>query len=110
MIKVFCFLACLILWVIPAFAADVVLQWDAVTGATAYKVYISVDNGATWNSGTNVGNVLTYAYTGVSDTVQVLFKVGALNAAGVETKADYMGAWWDSRKKPLAAPARLGAK
>jgi len=91
-------------------AADVGLRWDAVTGATGYKVYMSLDNCATWLAPRDVGNVLTYIYTGVSDTVLVHFKVSAYKAGGVETVANHMGAWWDSRLMPLGNPVALGVK
>ena len=60
-----------------AFSADVDLKWDAVTGATGYKIYMSVDNCVTWLAPKDVGNVLTYIYTGVPDTVLVHFKASA---------------------------------
>jgi len=90
-------------------AADVNLRWDPVTGATGYKVYMSLDNCATWLAPKDVGNVTTYTYTGVSDAVLVHFKVSAYKS-GSETIADYMGAWWDTRKMPLGMPVALGVK
>ena len=92
-----------------SFAADVYLKWDAVTGATGYKVYMSVDNCATWLAPKDVGNVLLYTYIGVSDTALVLFKIGAYKT-GSETITDWFGAWWDSRKMPLNNPINLGIK
>jgi hypothetical protein len=92
------------------FAADVNLRWDAVTGATGYKIYMSLDNCATWLAPKDVGNVLVYTYVGVSDTVLVHFKVSAYKTGGVETVANHMGAWWDSRLMPLGTPVALGVK
>jgi hypothetical protein len=93
-----------------AFAADVNLKWDAVTGATGYKIYMSLDNCATWLAPKDVGNVITYTYVGVSDTVLVHFKVSAYKAGGVETVTNFMGAWWDTRLMPLGTPVSLGIK
>ena len=95
---------------IPAFAADVKLAWDPVTGAASYKIYMSTDQGVTWTSGINVGNVTTYTYTGVSDTVQVLFKASAIGPNGAESVGHWYGVFWDSRKKPLDVPYGLGVK
>jgi hypothetical protein len=92
------------------FAADVSLRWDAVTGATGYKIYVSNDNCATWLAPKDVGNVVTYTYVGVSDTVLVHFKVSAYKTGGVETVTNHFGAWWDSRLMPLGNPVALGVK
>ncbi len=92
------------------FAADVNLRWDAVAGATGYKIYMSLDNCATWLASKDVGNVLTYTYVGVSDTVLVHFKVSAYKVGGIETLSNFMGAWWDSRLMPLGNPVGLGVK
>ncbi len=94
---------------ISAFAADVTLQWDAVIGATGYKIYISIDNGVTWPTVKDVGAVTTYVWIGVPDNVMVHFKSSAYKT-GSETVAHWMGAWWDSRLMPLAGPTRMGAR
>ena len=93
-----------------SFAADVYLKWDAVTGATGYKVYMSVDNCATWLAPKDVGNVLLYTYVGVPDTALIHFKISAYKAGGVETVTNHFGAWWDSRLMPLGNPVNLGIK
>ena len=38
----------ILLFPIQAMCADVQLQWDAVDGATSYKIQMSTDMGATW--------------------------------------------------------------
>ena len=90
-------------------AADVNLRWDAVTGVTGYKIYMSLDNCATWLAPKDVGNVLVYTYVGVPDTMLVHFKVSAYKT-GSETITNHMGAWWDSRLMPLGTPVSLGAR
>jgi len=60
-------------------AADVGLRWDAVTGATGYKVYMSLDNCATWLAPRDVGNVLTYIYTG-----GVRYRVGPFQSQRIQ--------------------------
>lgn len=92
-----------------SFAADVSLKWDAVTGATGYKLYMSIDNCATWVAPKDVGNAVVYVYVGVPDTMLVHFKVSAYKP-GSETITNFMGAWWDSRLMPLGIPVALGAK
>lgn len=93
-----------------AFAADVNLRWDAVTGATGYKIYMSLDNCVTWQAPKDVGNVLIYTYVGVPDTALIHFKVSAYKLGGVETVTNHFGAWWDSRLMPLGYPVALGIK
>ena len=63
------------------------LQWTAATdniGVTSYKVYKS-DDGSTYDSGTDVGNVLAYTYPGLSSGTQYWFKITALDAAANES-------------------------
>ena len=64
-------------------ATTIDLEWTAATdniAVTDYKVYKSSD-GITYDSGTSVGNVLTYTYPGLSPSTQYWFKITALDAA-----------------------------
>ena len=59
------------------------LGWIAATdniAVTDYKVYKS-DDGITYDSGTSVGNVLSYVYPGLTPNTQYWFKITALDAA-----------------------------
>jgi hypothetical protein len=94
---------------VPLFAADVELYWDAAAGATGYKLYSSIDLGATWSAPVDVGNVQTYTWLGVSDAVLTLFRVGAYNAQGemIRTEA---GAWYNGLWVLPALAKGLGVK
>jgi hypothetical protein len=101
----------LIILLLPliAFAADVSLRWESVPGATGYKIYMSIDNCATWLAPKDVGNVLIYVYAGVPDDKLVHFK-GSAYRPGLETMTNHMGAFWDSRQIPLGNPLWLSVK
>jgi len=96
-----------LLFNLPAFGADVVLKWDASTGATGYKIHKSIDQGVTWSTAIDVGNVTTYTYTSVEENTLVLFRASAYNAVG-ESVRTWSGAWYDHRNKPLPAPSGTG--
>ncbi len=99
----------LIICLIPAIAwsADVTLRWDVVTDATGYKIYKSEDLGVTWGTARDVGNVITYIYTGIIETKVVLFRVSAYNANGESVRL-WSGAWYDNRLKPISTPSGAG--
>jgi hypothetical protein len=97
----------ILLFPTSCFAADVVLRWDASIGATGYKIYKSEDNGVTWGTGLDVGNVTTHTYTNVIETKLVLFRISAYNAS-VESIRLWSGAWYDHRLKPVMAPTGAG--
>lgn len=88
-------------------AADVTLEWDAVSNATGYKLYMSDDMGTTWDSGTDVGNVTTYTMTNVLEDRLILWKIGAYNDNG-ESIAHWRFAGYDHRKLPLGYASGLG--
>lgn len=92
----------------PAFASDVVVEWDAVTdpACAGYIVEYSVDNGQTWVDGPLVTdpNILTATVTAVPDDVLVLLRVSSLNANGDKFPRRWAGAWFDGRLKPLQVP------
>lgn len=70
-------------WLVFSFgishAADLKMGWDPSKGATGYKLYMSLDNGKTWDAGVDVGNVTEYLYKDVVETGLVLFRVSAYN-------------------------------
>jgi hypothetical protein len=97
-----------LVWVAPALAADVTLEWDAAKGATGYELSYSTDNGANWSTPIDVGNVTTYIMTGVPETGLVIVKVGAYNDAGQRTYREWAGAWYNHLWKPAEEPGRIG--
>ena len=110
--KTFIILFTFMFFSVPAFAADVQMKWDAVSGATGYKIYMSTDMGDTWDNGVDVGmaqqnptvpSERIYTYQNVPEDRMVLFKGSAYNA-NAETIRDWSGAWYDHRKKPLETP------
>jgi len=105
--KVLAVLAMVLMFAGTAFAADVQLKWEASTEATGYKVYKSLDNGATWDTGIDVGNVTEYTYMGVEEDTLVLFRVGAYNASG-EGISYWSGAWYNKLWMPPLSAQGLG--
>ena len=89
-------------------AADLTLKWEASSGATGYRIYMSIDLGVTWLAPKDVGNVLTYIYLTVPDTTLVLFRLGAYNAAGEQLTSD-RGCWYDGRKSLPKMALHFGA-
>jgi F5/8 type C domain len=68
-------------------AATVNLAWDAPvpsTGITGYKLYSGSQSGQ-YGAPINVGNVLTYSVTGVTDNRSTYFAVTATDASGNES-------------------------
>lgn len=96
-----------VLWAGFAYAADLTLRWDASADATGYKIYQSTDSGATWDAGTDVGNVTEYTITGVPDSGLVLFRVAAYNSQGEAVRLE-AGAWYNGDWKPPKAAGGLG--
>ena len=97
----------LIVFAIPTYAANVNLTWDGSTGATGYNVYMSTDNGTSWCTPQDVGNVVIYTYTGVPDTGLVLFRISAYNTQG-EYIRYWSGAWYCEDWKPILSPSGAG--
>lgn len=89
------------------FAVDATLNWDISEGSTGYKIYKSLDSGITWDAGIDVGNVLTYLYTGIEETGLVIFRVSAYNGFG-ETINYWSGAWFNYLWLPPLASQGLG--
>ncbi len=69
-------------------SASVALNWSAPatdgthSAATSYLVAYSSNVGSTWSTPVNVGNVMTYSFTGLSAATAYAFEVAATNAAG----------------------------
>ena len=89
-------------------AADLPMAWDASAGATGYKVYVSVDNGATWDAGVDVGNVTTYTYLNVPEDGLILFRVSAYNTSGAEGIRYKRYLAYDGTAGPPPAPTGFG--
>lgn len=98
-----------ILMVGIARAAEVTLNWDAVPGATGYKLYMSSDQGASWDPGTDVGDVTSYSVTGVLEDRLVMWRASAYNASNEAIRFE-AGVWYDHRLKPVNAASGLGVK
>ena len=88
-------------------AADVNLRWDVSPDATGYKVYMSIDNGRSWDGGLDVGNVTAYTYQNVPDNGLILFKGSAYNANG-EAVRSWSGAWYNGDWKPPTPQGGIG--
>jgi len=95
-----CLLCLAFLWSVKSsFAADVLLKWEAAQFASGYKIYRSIDTGATWDAGTDVGDVLEYTYTGVPDSGLNMFRISVYNSYG-ETVTSWAGAWYNGDWSP----------
>lgn len=88
-------------------AADVPIRWDVTPGATGYKLQKSIDQGLTWSTPLDVGNVTSHTYANVEENTLVLFRASAYNAAG-EAIRTWSGAWYDHRKKPVSSASGTG--
>ena len=98
----------------PCLADDVTLKWDAASGTSTYRVYLSTDNCATWDAGTDTGvltpdanNEVTYVYTGVTDTVPVQFMVVTL-VNGLPGAPINAGAWYWGNMPLPPPPSQVG--
>lgn len=108
--KNFLFLAAAmaLLFVSAAAAADVRLDWDATPGATGYKISMSTDLGATWQTPIDIKMAKPYTYTNVPEDKLILFKIAAYNS-GATAWNDYAFAAYDHRLK-LLPPSGPGIK
>ncbi|MDQ1914625.1 fibronectin type III domain-containing protein [Paenibacillus sp. GD4] len=64
------------------------LSWNAVTNnseVTNYRVYVSMDGGATWGYGQQAGNETSYTMTGLTNGTVYAFAVTAMNNRGEES-------------------------
>jgi hypothetical protein len=90
-------------------AADVTIAWNASPEATGYKIQMSTDNGATWDSGVDVGSVLTHTLLGVADSGLVLFRAVAYNNVD-DAINSWSGAWYNRDWKPPTSASGLGVQ
>lgn len=78
-----------------AYAGQLEISWQAVSGATGYKLSQSIDQGTTW---TQIGDVTTIQTTiTVPDDKLVLIRVSAYNTAGESIRLT-SGIWYDRRQ------------
>lgn len=91
-------------WFTPSKAADVTLDWDAVPGATGYKIQMSTDMGVTWSAPVDAGTTKPYVYVNVPEDRLIMFRASAYNTAA-EAINKYAGVWYDHRQKLLCPTA-----
>ncbi|MDQ6423553.1 fibronectin type III domain-containing protein [Paenibacillus sp. LHD-117] len=67
--------------------ASVTLQWSPVADndLEAYKVYTSLDGGASWDVGSNAGKGTTYTVNGLTNATTYTFSVSAIDKSGNES-------------------------
>lgn len=104
--KILLAILAIVLFALPAFGADVSLKWDSMEGATGYKLYMSTDQGATWQTPIDVGLVTEYVYTGVPDTGLILFRAAAYNEFGESIRTS-SGVWFRGDWAPPLATTGL---
>ena len=83
-----------------AFAANVTLDWDAVDGATGYKIQMSTDLGANWSVPVDAGTTKPFVYVNVPEDKLVMFRIAAYNDA-MDVYNYHAGVWYDHRQKLL---------
>lgn len=93
----------------PCLAVDLNLEWDPGEGAAGYKLYMSSDLGVTWSAPVDVGNVLTYTYSGVPDSGLILFRASSYNSSGESIRYE-AGVWYNGSWKPPINPGGFGVK
>ena len=72
----------------PASPPTVTLAWDAVTGASGYRIYYGIAPGTYLQSvgqGLNVNNVTTYTVTGLSSGTTYYFAATAYDTSNNES-------------------------
>jgi hypothetical protein len=102
------FMLVILLLATNAWSADVKLDWDSVSGATGYKIQMSLDNGVTWQTAVDAKLVKPYTYLGVPEDKLVVFRVASYNAVG-EAWNRYAFAAYDHRQR-LSEPTALGVR
>jgi fibronectin type 3 domain-containing protein len=70
-------------------ASSIALSWDAVTGATSYKVYRAVNADGEYSCMATTGNT-SYVDTGISDGTTYYYKVSAVNSVGEGILSTYV--------------------
>jgi len=89
------------------FADSATVEWVSVERATGYKIYISFDLGTTWDTGTDVGNVLSKQLDNIPMSGLVLFRVGAYGKNGETIRYEF-GTWYNGDWKPINAVSGVG--
>lgn len=97
----------LVLISFPAHAADVKLAWDPSDNASGYRIYMSTDQGKTWDMGTDAGDVVQYNYPNVPDTGLILFRVSAYNSSNEVIRYE-AGVWYCADWVPPTQPSGIG--
>ena len=102
------FLAALLsLFPTVACAASIVIDWDADPNATSYRVYSSVDTGASWQVAAD-SPTLPITVTGLPDTGLILLRPCAVNATQeacrTETGFFFNGDWLPMSVINLSTP------
>ena len=100
-------MAMMLLAISSASAATLPAKWDAVPGATGYRVYMSIDLGKTWVKIDKDITGTTLTISNVPDTGLVLFRVGAFDTNG-EAITMECGSWYNGSWKLLGNPYYLG--
>lgn len=83
-----------------AYARPYTLTWNAMAGATSYRLYQSTDQGASWTK--VYDGASNQATVDVTGTTLVLFRASAINSVGEAIRTD-AGAWVDPSKQPAGA-------
>ncbi|MDR1220584.1 MAG: fibronectin type III domain-containing protein [Treponema sp.] len=83
---------------------SVSVSWNAVSGATSYKVYRSGSSSGTY---TQVGSPSSASYTdtGLSSSTTYYYKVSAVNSAGESAQSSYASATTSSSSSGNTAPS-----
>ena len=107
--QIFSAILVLIFLLIPVFcfAADITLKWDAVEGATSYKIQMSTDLGLTWVEERDAGSEITLIWTGAPDSGLVFFRAVACNNVA-DTIRTWSGAFYNGDWKAPDSPAGTG--
>jgi len=89
-------------------AADFTLKWDPVANVTGYRVYQSIDQGATWTQTADVPAPTTdYRVLGAPDDQLIFYRVSSYTATA-ESSPSWRGVWFDARIKPPVPPQGAG--
>src|SRR6267378_2575647 len=75
-----------------SYADQITLNWNVSAGVTGYKIYTSIDKGATWQF--LVDAPTNTAVVSVPGDKLVLIRVNAVNALG-ESSGNYKGAFYN---------------
>lgn len=92
----------------PVWADEVTASWEAVAGATGYKLQISTDMGTTWTDLVDAGANTTITVD-VPSSGLVLLRAVAYNEQHTSIRYEY-GAWYCGDWKPVDRPVGFGLK